>query len=220
MQMTRRRTTGCRRPRAAARWAILPVAVLFSVSGCGTGDVEIGDGQRHRGDITVAVGTVEIGSECIVEGGVSLQAGNVDVGDRTLIEGPVQVKHGNVVLQEDVQVPAVTVTSGTIELGRGAVVTGPLRLTSGLVKIAGARVGGQVQIVRGRLEVDRGSVLEMGLRAVNPGSSLRDSTYVVIKSGARVAGTVEVSGSARLIVEPGADTSEADFTGFAPESGS
>ena len=107
--------------------------------------------------------------------------------------------------------------NGVIELGEEAHVSGPVKLNNGLIAVRGAGVGGLVELARGRLEVHGRSVLEGGLRVVNTGRVLRDSTYVVIKSGARVAGTVEVRGIARLIVEPGADTAGAEFTGLEPE---
>jgi hypothetical protein len=65
--------------------------------------------------------------------------------------------------------------------------------------------------------VDADSYLAAGLLVENPGRALKDSTYVVIRAGARVVGEIDVSGCARLIVEPGADTTAATFTGISPD---
>lgn len=193
----------------------LPALVLLG--GCSLGNFELEDGDRHRGDISLTVGNIDIGRDCQVGGNVRLQAGNVTVGDRSLIEGTIVVKHGNVELADGVEAAAVTVTNGVIELGEQAAVAGVVSLTNGVIEIQGARVRGRVELVRGRLEIEGGSVLENGLWVENTGRALKDSTYVVIQAGARVAGEVHVSGYARLIVASGADVAAAEFTGLAPD---
>jgi hypothetical protein len=118
---------------------------------------------------------------------------------------------------EEVRVDSVHVSSGVIKLGPGGQISGPVTLTNGLIEVRGARVSGPVRLKRGRLEVLGGSVLAGGLEVDNPGPTPRDSTYVAIHAGASVAGPVIAKGLVRLVVHPGANVGEAQFSGNSPE---
>jgi hypothetical protein len=153
---------------------------------------------------------VTLGRGCSVTGEIRLKAGGVTVGPHSTVEGQVRVVNGNVVLADSARCGKVDVESGSIRIGRGAAVDGPVTLTNGLIEIDG-RVTGPVELVRGRLEARDGAILAGGLSVDSSGHSVGDSSRVVIRSGARVAGMVTVRGRVGVLVEAGADTT--DVTG-------
>jgi hypothetical protein len=55
-----------------------------------------------------------------------------------------------------------------------------------------------------------------GLEVKTSSPAFQDSSYVVIRAGARVAGPVHTEGIVRLVVEPGADVAQAEFSGNLP----
>ena len=193
------------------------LAALALLAGCEAGDQRVAAGHARRGSIAVSVGDVSLEPGASVAGTVAVKAGRVEIGRAARVASRIQVGNGSVALLDSARAGSVVLGNGQVTLGRGAAVDGPVTVANGLLEVAGARVDGLVELVRGRLEVGAGGHLAAGLRVDNPAGLLPDSTFVVIRAGARVEGPVDVTGLARLIVEAGADTAGARFSGVPAE---
>ena len=193
--------------------AAAALAALLLLAGC-SAEVELAENEIRNGDIQLLAGGVVMRAGSRLEGGISLKAGGVEIANGCAVAGGVKVSNGAIETYGDLQTPRLHVSNGAIEAAAGTI-SGDLYVGNGAIELDGTRVKGMVELKRGRIDVTDGASLEGGLR-VDAGGSFGDSTIVLIGPGCRLMGEVAVTGRARLLIDPGADISGANFTGIKP----
>lgn len=191
-------------------------AAALLAAGCSM-NVELAENEARTGDINMLAGHAALGAGSRLEGVINIKAGNVELGPGCAVVGGVSVGNGSIETDGDVRAPRLRVGNGAIE-ARAGTISGEISVGNGAIELFGTRVAGLVSLDRGRLDA-REAMLLGGLTVENKGGVLSDTTLVVLGPGCRLAGTVKLSGLARMVIDPDTDVSTAVFTDLKPQIG-